>query len=83
MFFILTTLVKVGIEATIIAAHGADFVGGHMTEIWLWALLAPAEVVAGNFGLHSASAEGDFCTFSRLRLWSKPKLHLQSVSSVN
>jgi len=39
---------------------GADFVGGHKTEIRLRAL--------------SVSAEGDFCTFGYLRLRPKPKL---------
>ena len=53
-------LIKVGIAATIIAAQGADFVGGYKTEIRLQALSASAEVVTGNFGLHSVAAEGDF-----------------------
>jgi len=67
-------LIKVGIAATIIAAQGADFVGGYKTEIRLQALSASAEVVTGNFGLHSTSAEGHFCIFSHLR--PKPKLSL-------
>jgi len=40
--------------------QGADFVGGHKTEIRLRALSALAEVKTGNFGLHPALA-GDFC----------------------
>jgi len=49
-------LIKVGIAAMIIAAQGADFVGGHKTEIRLQPLSSSAEGVTGNFGLHSASA---------------------------
>ena len=67
-------LIKVGIAATIIAAQGADFVGGHKTKIRLRPLSVLAEVVTGNFGLRSASAEGDSCTFGHLRLRPKPKL---------
>ena len=57
------------LQLLLIIRYNIDFIGGDIDRN-----SASAEVVTGNFGLHSGLAKCESCTFGHFRLRRKPKI---------